>query len=131
VTPDAFGRAIAVYPALLTAYSGAPVTLTPADAIALLELFDAVDALASAEHQVADLSDRVSAMYPALERWRQLVLDAGAQRPPLERAAAWEAHAVELDRHGNAWLAHRARLAAASIVRESQLASSSTHRKAS
>ncbi|HXE59428.1 MAG TPA: hypothetical protein VN607_01930 [Gemmatimonadaceae bacterium] len=122
MTPDAFGRAIAVYPALLTAYSGAPVTLSPADAIALLELFDAVDALASAEHQVADLTDRVSATYPALERWRQLVLDAGAQRPPLERAAAWEAHAVELDRHGNAWLAHRARLAAAQC-----LASSSPH----
>jgi len=127
VTPDAFGRAIAVYPALLMAYSGAPVTLSPADAIALLELFDAAEELARAEHQTAELTDRVSATYPALERWRQLVLEAGAARPPLERAAAWEAHAVELERHGNTWLAHRARLAAAQCLASQSGPSTSSH----
>jgi len=127
VTPDAFGRAIAVFPALLTAYAGEPVTLAPADALALLDLFDAAEALVQAGAQLAEFTTRAEAAYPALERWRQLVLDAGAARPPLERAAAWEAHALELERHGNHWLAHRARLAAAQCLASQPGPSTSSH----
>ena len=54
---------------------------------------------------------------PALDRWRSLVLASGNKRSALERAAAWELEALECERAGNGDLAHRARLAAAQVVR--------------
>lgn len=56
--------------------------------------------------------------YPALDRWRRLVLSARTGRTPLERAAAWELQALACDVAGDPYLAHRARLAAAQIVEQ-------------
>lgn len=56
--------------------------------------------------------------YPALDRWRRLVLADRSHRTPLERAAAWELQALACDVAGDPYLAHRARLAAAQIVEQ-------------
>ena len=107
----------AVYPALLrAAYGGDPVTISPADALALLALFDALEELARRDGDVDQLTARLAGQSPALDRWRALVLESPAKHAPLAVAAAWEAHALDLERHDNAWLAHRARLAAAQIL---------------
>ena len=55
--------------------------------------------------------------YPALDRWRRLVLGEKKDRWPLERAAAWELQALACDVAGDPYLAHRARLAAAKVVK--------------
>lgn len=57
--------------------------------------------------------------YPALDRWRRLVLGEKKGRTPLERAAAWELQALACDVAGDPYLAHRARLAAAHVLASS------------
>lgn len=74
MTPDAFGRAIAVYPALLTAYAGTPVTLSPDDAIALLDLFDAVAGLDGFDALAPPERARQSESRPLRAAWQRALL---------------------------------------------------------
>lgn len=53
---------------------------------------------------------------PALERWRREVFAAGASARPLERAAAWELTALELERIGDTEAARVARRYAATAI---------------
>lgn len=53
---------------------------------------------------------------PALERWRRQVFAAGASARPLERAAAWELTALELERIGDAEAGRQARRFAANAL---------------
>lgn len=72
-----------------------------------------VEALVVAANEVpGDLADAA----PALEKWRREIFAAGASARPLERAAAWELTALELERVGDADAARQARRFAANAL---------------
>lgn len=72
-----------------------------------------IEALVIAANEVpGDLA----ASAPALERWRREVFAAGKSARPLERAAAWELTALELDRVGDPEAAAQARRYAAAAI---------------
>ena len=94
MTADAFRRAIAAFPALLAAaYGDQSVTLASADALALLDLYDAVEELTAAEPQVVKATPPIRTLWdPALSDANiELVMPCDADRPArAPRAAAWE-----------------------------------------
>lgn len=77
------------------------------------------------EHRIAQLvvaanetPGDLAAVAPALERWRREVFAAGKSARPLERAAAWELTALELERVGDPDAARQARRFAATAICE-------------
>lgn len=77
---------------------------------------DATERAFSADARQQQPTTPLGLVAPALDRWRQQVLEAGQRRTPLERAAAWEATALECDRRGLADQARHAREHARSIL---------------
>lgn len=87
----------------------------PDDSPLRARLESRLDALVVAANEVpGDLAGAA----PALEKWRREVFAAGRSARPLERAAAWELTALELERVGDASAAAQARRFAATALCE-------------
>lgn len=87
----------------------------PADSPLRARLQARIDALLVAANEApGDLAGAA----PALEKWRREVFAAGRSARPLERAAAWELTALELERVGDALAASQARRFAATALCE-------------
>jgi len=77
-------------------HADAPVTLPRAVVNALvLHTIDLALLLIHEDENQATDPVPLARTHPALEKWRRLVLESTRPRTPLERAAAWEATALE------------------------------------